>query len=366
MALRRCRKCDLPLRLSRGYEWPGNGTIFAKHDPAMRMVIFEADYYTYVWSELERMLGVSVADAMIRGQHASTWDYLENNVLYGWRKYVIHRLPIDMVYKRIIDEMAVFGFGKLEVIEYQRGKLVVIKATRPFDAISLSWGIKGFVEFVEDKDSELAWIEDGDECMISVAFKPGGGYREGIDPEARQILKDAKRELSMAGNLLPPRGEKLSSCPACGIPDTLAELEWKEEDGAIYTRGGDRRYMFSSGHIFIGVVRDLEKKTGRDLDPIVEEITKNYHLRNMQGVSLPPRGHAYNIMARYLTVGGYGEVINMSYGEGHLEIAIGNPFHTPRLVGRIAGFFEYIEGQEADIIHKSPEPRILEIQIKTA
>src|SRR4030042_6746038 len=105
MGLRRCRKCDLPLRLSTGYVWPGNGTIFTRRDPTMRMVIFEANYYSYVWSELEHMLGLSVADAMIRGQQASTWDYLEYNVLYGWRKYVIQHLPITLVYKRIINQL---------------------------------------------------------------------------------------------------------------------------------------------------------------------------------------------------------------------------------------------------------------------
>jgi hypothetical protein len=45
-------------------------------------------------------------------------------------------------------------------------------------------------------------------------------------------------------------------------------------------------------------------------------------------------------------------------------MTIGNPFYVPRLVGRIAGMFEYVEDAEADISFHSPEPRILELEIK--
>lgn len=366
MALRRCRKCDLPLRLSRGYAWPGNGTIFARHDPAMRMVIFESGFYPYIWSELEHRLDLSVANAMIRGQNAATWDYLEDNVLYGWRKYVLHRIPIGLVIQRIINELGIFGFGKLEMVEYRRGKLLVMKVTRPFDILSLAWGIKGLIEFVEGKSSELAWREEDGDYIISVVFRPKGGRAGGMDIEALRALRDAKRELSLAGKSLPPQGEKREYCPSCGVPGALAELEWREEDGAIYRHGSDDRFIFSSGHIFMGVIHDLEQKTGQDLKPLVLEITKNYHLRVLQDAPIHSRDGAYHSTAEFITAGGYGEVVNLSHGEGHLEMTIANPFHVPRLVGRVAGMFEYVEGQDADIKYHSPEPEILEIEIKTA
>lgn len=365
MALRRCRECGLPLRLSRGYVWPGNGTIFAKRDPAMRMVIFEADYYAYVWSELENALGLSVADAMIRGQQAASWDYLEDNVLYGWRKQLVRLLPFTLVYGRIIDELALFGFGKMEIIDYRRGCTGAVRIKRPFDAISIAWGLKGFMEFVEGKGSELAWVKEGDSYIISMSLKKGSGRGEGIDEWAIRTLREAKEELSFAGNPLPPQGEKLGRCPSCGVPKEVAELEWREEDGAIYAGGGDRRFIFSSGHIFTGVVRELERKAGRSLDSLVLDITRKYHLRDLQGVPIHSRSNAYRSMSRYLAAGGYGEVIDLSEGEGYLDMTIANPFHPPRLVGRIAGIFEYVEGLDAEIKYESPEPRLLNIEART-
>jgi hypothetical protein len=329
------------------------------------MVIFEAGYYAYVWSELENTLGLSVADAMIRGQQAASWDYLEDNVLYGWRKQLVRLLPVTLVYGRIIDEVALFGFGKMEIIDYRRGHAGAIRITRPFDAISIAWGLKGFMEFVERRGSELAWVEEGESYTISVSLREGNKRGEWIDAEAMRTLREAKEELSFAGNPLPPQGEKLDCCPSCGVPKQVAELEWREDDGAIYAGGSDRRFIFSSGHVFTGVVRELEKKAGRNLDPLVLDITRKYHLRDLQGVPIRSRSGAYRSMSRFLAAGGYGQVIDLSEGEGHLEMTIANPFHPPRLVGRIAGIFEYVEGLDAEIKYQCPEPRLLHIEART-
>src|SRR4030042_424734 len=123
----------------------------------MRMVIFEDCYYPSIWSELENRLGLSISDAMIRGQQASTWEYMENNILYGGRKYLLHRLPVNLLIKRIINETSLFGFGKVSVVKYERGKLLVMKVKYPFDIISVVWGVKGIFELVEGVAADLAW-----------------------------------------------------------------------------------------------------------------------------------------------------------------------------------------------------------------
>jgi hypothetical protein len=366
MPLRRCEKCGLPLRLSRGYNWPGNGTILAKRDPNMRMVIFEDGYYPFLWSELENRLGISIADAMIRGQQASTREYLEDNILYGWRQKVLHRLPIMILIKRIIDELSLFGFGKVELLTYERGKLFVIKVKNPFDILSLAWGVKGIVEFVEDVSSDLAWRQEGEEYTISVAFKPKTESRQDIDAGTLEALKAARDELSFGGRYLAHQGEKYERCPLCGIPAGLQVLEWREEDGAVYSREDGKRLIFTSGHIVVGVTNDLEARTGRDLASFLLETTKFWQLRELQKSKPMSRGESYNNMARQLRDFGFGDVWELSYGEGHLEITIANPLYIPRIVGRVAGLFEYVEGQEAEINYTRPEPRLVKIEVKTA
>jgi hypothetical protein len=364
MALKRCGECGLPLRLSRGYVWPGNGVILARNDPTMRMVIFEADYYAHIWSELEQLRGVNISEAMFRSQHAATQDYIENNILYGWRGLVVRHLPMRLAFKRTVSELALFGFGGMRLEEYRRGKLMVIRVKQPFDIISIAWGTKGLLEFVEGMGSELAWRKEGDDYILSILFHPEEQPGTEVELEATRFIRDAKRELSLVGSLLPPQNDKGEPCLSCGLPRALTELEWRDGEGMIRRRDNNRRFVFTTGHVFIGVVKDLEKRTGSDLGPIITRITKDYHLRALRGIPIRTRNNAYRSAARYLLAGGFGNVQSFNCGEGHLEMVIENPFYIPRLVGRIAGLFEYVEGLEADISFRSPEPQLLELEIK--
>jgi hypothetical protein len=364
MALKRCRRCGLPKRLSDGYIWPGNGVILARHDPTMRMIVFEADYYPYIWSALEERLGVNIPEAMIKGQRASTQDYLENHFMYGWRRFAYRHLPVPVVFKRTIGELALFGFAGMELLEYRKGKLIAIRVRHPFDIISIAWGLKGMGEFVEGMGSELAWKKEGDDYLLSILYKPGERSGEGVDLETLRLIRESKRELSFAGKLLPPGGDTGEPCPSCGLPKALTELEWREDEGIIRHRDSGRRYIFTTGHVFLGVMRDLGKRTGRDLEPLIMQLTKDYHLRTLQGIPVRTRHGAYRAAARYLLAGGYGKVQDYKYGEGYLEMTIGNPFYIPRLVGRMAGLFEYVEEQEAAVSYRVVEPRVLRLEIR--
>jgi hypothetical protein len=328
------------------------------------MVIFEADYYAHIWSELEERLGVNISNTMIRGQHAANQDYMENHIIYGWRKFALRHLSTRVMFKRIASELTLFGFGSLELLAYRRGKLLVMKARHPFDIISLAWGTKGVVEFAEDMDSELAWRNEGEVTILSIQFQPREQGAETLDLEEMRYVREAKRDLSLAGRLSPPQGDRGEPCPSCGLPAALTELEWREDEGTIRRRDSGKRYIFTSGHIFLAIIRDLERKTGRDIESMVMEITRDYHLRGLQGIPIRSRNGAYRAAARYLLAGGFGEVKSYSCGEGYLEMTIANPFYIPRLVGRIAGLFEYVEKQEADVRYHSPEPQVLELEIR--
>ena len=59
-------------------------------------------------------------------------------------------------------------------------------------------------------------------------------------------------------------------------------------------------------------------------------------------------------------------VARLIEGNKNLDQAINNPLYVPRIVGRIAGLFEYVEGQEADIRYSTPEPQVLEVEIRSA
>jgi len=364
--VKRCDRCGLPRKLSERYVWQGNGVILSRRDPEMRMVMFEADYYPYVWSELERRLGVNAADAMIRGQQAATREYLADHILIGLRGLMARYLPTRVVFDAVMKEMALLGFCRMELLAHRWREFVVLRVVSPFDIISIAWGAKGFLEYSTGKEAQLSWRKEGDDYILTIVLLPRGAARGAFDREALETIREAKKELLLGGEFIPPGEDRGDPCPFCGLPRALTELEWVEDEGVIRRRDSGRRYIFSSGHIFIGVVRDLQRKLGKELESLVTEITKEYHLRDLRGISIRTRHGAYRAAVRYLLAGGFGNVMEYSYGEGHLEMTIANPFYLPRLVGRIAGLFEYLEGEEALIEHRMVEPRVLRLELRTA
>lgn len=330
------------------------------------MHIFEADYCPYVWREIEERLHVSASDAVSEGQRAFTREYLESNVIYGWRKRAMRGLPFKLVFDRVVEEMSFFGFGKMEIVDYRRGKLLVVRVRKPHDVVSLAWGIKGVLESVEGKPSEVAWTGEGEDAIVSLALRGEGRAAEAAEGEGSRTLRDARRGLSPGGNALPPGGGELDACPGCGLPLKLSELEWKPEEGTILRRGTRRRYVFASGRVMAGVVRELEARTGEDLGPMMVEITRLFYLAQAREDPVAGRGEAYGDAAGFLAACGLGEVLSLSYGEGHLEVTIGNPFYAPRLVGRVAALFESVEDRDSETAYRSPQPQILEIETRIA
>lgn len=366
MALKLCRMCGVPTRLSRGYEWPGNGTIVSRRDPTMRMVIFEAGFFPYAWKELEERLRVPVADAMIRRQQAWTWDYMQSNITFGWRKHALRYLPVIPVINLVISDLAALGLGRVDVAEYRRGRLLVLKVHNPFDIISVIWGAKGVLRFVEGKGSETAWNREGDVYTVTAAIRPGLDGDEEVDAEALESMRAAKYELSLAGRAQPPSGSEVERCRACGLPAALGRLEWRPEEGIILQRESGKRFVFTSGHVFIGVVRELERQAGRGLEEVILEIAKYYHLSLLKGLPPRDRADAYGELSEDLRAFGFGEVVGLDHGEGYLEMRVANPFYPPRLAGRVAATFEHVEEIGSEVEYSSPSPGLLEIAVRTA
>lgn len=366
MGLKSCRECGVPKRLSKGYRWPGNGAILSRLDPSMRMVIFEAGYFPHVWKKLEDRLHASASDLMIRGQQAAAWDYMEVNVAFGWRKLAMRLLPVVPVINRAVSELAVLGLGRVEVTRYRRGKLLLFKVYNPFDIISVIWGAKGLLQYMEGKRAEMAWTREDDTYTVSAVVRPGGEMRESVDEETVRSLREAKAELLAASGAVFPARREQERCPLCGVPTALRRLKWIPEEGLILHRDTGIRYVFTTGHVFVGVIKDLERVTGQDLEPMITEITKHYHLMQLKGTPAGERGAAYEKLSSYMSAFGFGEVTELSYGEGHLEMKVANPFYIPRLVGRVAAAFEHVEEQGSEASYARTGPGMLEIEVRTA
>ncbi len=366
MGLSRCRRCGLPRALSRRYTWRRDGAITSRADPASRMVFFEASYYPFLWAELENRLGVNITELYVRGQRASVRDYLERNVLFGWRRLLVRSLPFGALIQRVVDELALFGFGRLELQAYRRGKKAVVRVANPFDIISIAWGAKGFYELVEGSSAVMAWFREGEEYVLTALPAEEGREMGDLERSDLQRLREAKAELAETREDLGPPVVRSASCPSCGLPASLTVLEWREEEGAIHHRLNGMRYIFSTGYVLLGIMKTLEEMTGRSLDGELMEITRNYHLKNPPAFSARGDGEVFREMAERLAAWGYGVPLDLSYGAGHLEMVLGNPFHPPRLAGYVASVFEALEERESEVSYRFPEKGVMRLEVRTA
>jgi hypothetical protein len=365
MTLRRCKKCGLPQKLSSGFSWPGEGAIFARDDPNMRMIFIEADYLSNLWSELDAAIDLPVADAVLKGQHMAIRSFQEENVLLGWRRFAMRHLPIRLLSRSISSEIALYGIGILEFVEYRRGKIMVIRVRRPYDIVSVAGGVRGMSESIEGKESEVAWTSEEGDCIITVVFKP-------LRPEAEMLEQksgaeeDKEKVLTKVAIEPPSTGHGAEErCPSCGLPTQLRDLRWRDWEGTIVHRQRENRYVFFSGYILQSIIEELERRTGRDLGPLVLDISKDFVRQHVRHLPIGNRDGVYEEFSRNIFMSGFGEVVSLSRGESHLEMVIQNPYYPPLLAGSMVGIFEHVEGELAVVDYQTPSSKLLELRIRT-
>jgi hypothetical protein len=329
------------------------------------MIFIEADYLSKLWSELDAAIDLSIADAVLKGQHMAVRSFQEENVLLGWRRFAMRHLPIRLLSRSISSEVALYGIGILEFVEYRRGKIMVIRVRRPYDIVSVAGGVRGMSENIEGKESEVAWTSEEGDYIITVVFKPLRPEAE--RPEQKSGAEEDKEKAITKASKEPPStgyGAK-GRCPSCGLPTHLRDLRWRDWEGTIVHRHRENRYVFYSGHILQSIVEELERRTGRDLGPLVLDISKDFMRQYMRHMPIGNREVVYQEFSRNISMSGFGEVVSLNRGESYLEMAIQNPYYPPLLAGSVVGIFEHVEGELATVDYHTPGSKLLELRIRT-
>lgn len=347
--------------LARNYRWTGGGPIKARRDPESRMIFEEADFYKFIWEELERLLGVLAPEVIARTQKLALRDYMDGHILYGWRKWAIRVLPMTPLIAGVIRQSTVFGLGHFEYVDHRRGKYLVLRVKNPFHLPTVAEALREMMVSLRGCHYEMAWTNEDGGFTVHLLARPDMPPMA-LDEE--NILSLRRAKLEAMGGPTSGEGSELRSCPGCGLPAELSQLEWREEEGEVRFRATGARFVFVTSHVFPGVVKELERITGRELGDMIMELSRIYHRHALRGVRLGSRGASYEILARYSEVAGWCKVTGFAYGPGYLEMTFLNPYHIPRLLGRFAAFFEHLEEQEADVSWERIGPHTIKALFK--
>ncbi|MEJ5186770.1 MAG: hypothetical protein WHT46_06790, partial [Candidatus Geothermincolales bacterium] len=172
MELKKCGLCGVPLYLAKNYRWTGGGSILALRDPESRMVFEEADFYGFIWEELERILGVLAPEVMSRTQKLSLRDYMDSHILYGWRKWAIRILPLRPLIEGVIRQSTAFGLGRFEYVDHRRGEYLVLRVKNPFHLPTVAEALREMMVSLRGTYYEMAWTKEGESYVIQLLSRP--------------------------------------------------------------------------------------------------------------------------------------------------------------------------------------------------
>ncbi len=322
------------------------------------MIFEEVDFYQYIWEELERLLGVVALEVMTRTQRLALRDYMDSHILFGWKKWAIRVAPMTPLISRVIRQSTVFGLGRFEYVDHRRGKYLVLRVKNPFHLPIVAEALREMMVSLRGCHYEMAWTDEDGGYIIHLLARKDMPL-EAMDEENLLSLRRAKLE-AMGGPVL-PTGSGMRRCSECGLPEELSQLEWREQEGTVRFRDGGFRFVFVTSHVFPGVVKELERITGRELGTMVMELSRIYHRHALRRVKLGSRGATYDALNRYSEAAGWCKVTDYSFGPGYLELTMANPYHVPRLLGRFAAFFEHLEEQEAEVTWEPTAPHNLKV-----
>lgn len=282
-----CEQCGVPLMISSGLKWEGNGVISMAMSPRNRMVFYESGNIDGLLRGIGELVGVPIEHIVIESRRRETKKYIEKLYMANMQEEVdLARdgmkekdLPQDSAIRQKLLQVArlitdninnvarVNGYGDISLTEgWETGeefpwRTMIMRD--PYSLILYAGDMLGSVEAVEDIDH---WIEfrEIEESVYELTAFPG---------QHPVALKD---RLQRRKYDFKPGDIEYKRCPGCGLPDEISRCEWDLEKGLIADpETGRRMAMFGPGGLE-AVLYDLESELGEAIPEAVIEAQKDY------------------------------------------------------------------------------------------
>jgi hypothetical protein len=352
MRMMKCRLCGFPYLLSKMIRWRDNGTISFTIMPDFRLILMESELMADTYSHIGENMGISISHLVFEAQrNAVRWamDSLLDIFPLSLGRVGINKQLVVRIFCRLSTWL---GTGYVKGLHYRPKQYGEALIRNPFNRNLMAAIVLGAFESLERRPFEHEWKIMGSDEVIRVA------------------TGDARPEFSkrLEINLQPSKDGDLafSRCPSCDMPQDLAYLEWREEQGEIIDTRRDVRIIIIDPYSGRAVFRELEKELGEDIFPLIINAGKDYardRILEPGGVSdnggmitAEDREVFYRKSLRLLPLWGYGNPVSLHHEEGGLEATIENPFNKYLLAGYMAALFEAVEGVESEVTWEFAQP----------
>ena len=338
--LARCRDCGLPAKLAEGVEWRPGGSIVLRRLKTQRLVLLDvrtmegisAAYKAEVGTDACLTAGIEAAYVVTAGIVAGFKGRLSR---YG------------VVKKRILeaveDYSLLLGMGRIELEKFTPGEGGSLLLRRPFDIGVVMASLTGVMEGM-------------DHCLYACAL-------ERISEDAYRLNMSAGGSASLEGGHRieqPPRRRvgaadaEQNICRLCGLPSTLAQLQWDEVYGMVEADRGGRRVALLPLFILDTFDRLDGGGQGRKGKGLLEEAVFRSTVESLQSGTadayeapdiVPQDASATAAWAKF-AMRGWGSVRSDSLVGEAWRIDVFNPVDTALIAGWLRALYTVAMGRE--------------------
>jgi len=258
--------------------------------------------------------------------------------LSGIRGFFFRRWPLAKpMVRAALREAAFFGCGDISLSSIKPRRQMVVKVRHPYHPYLLAGDLWGFWEGIYGVESLISVIpvSDGHEWEMTVRTV---GKRRGKEGEGKKPRR-------------PERDYSMEVCEKCRLPLFPMEIRWDPDLGTIYEAGSYRHLLVTSARGWQEIMDEVNGSREGALPPGMGMTMAARAAGAYQALKAEGSRAAYRNFFMSLPVLGWGKPRRVSRKPFVIDAVIeGVPF--PQLLAwKIAGAFEALEDEPADITH---------------
>ncbi len=331
-----CPACGLPRWLNRKLVWTTDGGVYFHARRSERLIILEQDEVSALVEAGIKLRGEQLLDTLRERRREFTRAAVASQMTPLRRAFLRHR-PFARSFVRLaLQEASILGCGNLELTRLKPGKELGLRARHPYHPHLLAGDIWGFWEGLygveallsQDATSQFDW---------EITVRSVGRRKQGADRE-----RPPRR---------PQRDYELEVCEKCRLPLFAWELRWDTELGTIYQAGSHRHMFITSMRGWQAVMEEMVGSRKGDLPPALGEAlaaTAEEEYRALRGGNFKT---AYRNFFMGLPFLGWGKPKRVARKPFLIEAEMEGVSFPQLLAWKMAGVFEALEGEPADIKH---------------
>jgi hypothetical protein len=342
MHYRRCSVCGVPKIVSRMNRWMPNGTIVSRGDLRIRQVFYEADLLPELRRRISEGLSFPVNRIFFEAERNSVRIVIAALLQSLAIRTTLRIPPFKHGAVRFFNNMAwMTGTASSRTVEYHGGKFGVARMRNPWDLDLMAAVVVGAFEALEGRPLRSFWKKEDGEYLLRV--------------EVTEKKPELSARLEVEFPPLKDGDYRHHRCPRCGIPLDIRHMEWREDEGLIIDKRREMRMLNWEGLSLSLVTRELIRELGDEVIPIIVDAERDYTMKMLEDLGLTKpseetRSDLLQEMLSLLPLYGQGLATDVEYTSGGvLRVWVDNTYSEYFMAGRLAAFYEAMEGKRARV-----------------